>query len=192
MQAERQVSSDHSPLRPAVFLDRDGTLVAERANLADPDQVVLLPGVTDGLRRLKAAGYLLVVVTNQSGIGRGLYGWGDYHAGARRLDMLLARAGIQLDATYVCPHHPDVDGVCACRKPAAGLFRRAAEELGVDLPRSWGVGDRIRDLLPVWELGGRGILVRSGYGKAEEESSGGRFPVAEDFGEAVQRILEAD
>lgn len=178
------------PLRPAVFLDRDGTLVPEREDLADPDKLFLLPGVAEGLKRLKAAGYLLVVVTNQSGIGRGLYGWKEYQAVARRLDELLAREGIRLDATYVCPHHPGVDGLCSCRKPGVGLFRQAAAELGVDLGRSWGVGDRLRDLLPVGELGGRGVLVRTGYGKEEEAASGGRFAVAEDFAEAVGWILE--
>lgn len=155
-------------LRPAVFLDRDGTLIQEKDYLADPDGVVLLPGAVEALRLLRDAGLALVVVTNQSGIARGFYGMEEYHAVARRLEELLEAQGIPLDATYFCPHHPDASGPCDCRKPSPGLFRAAARHLGLDLSRSYFVGDRIRDVLPALELGGTGILVRTGYGKEEE------------------------
>jgi D-glycero-D-manno-heptose 1,7-bisphosphate phosphatase len=154
--------------RAAVFLDRDGTLIQEMEYLAHPDGVALLPGAAEGLRLLRDAGFALVVITNQSGIGRGLYGLEDYHAVARRLEELLEGEGVRVQGTYFCPHHPDADGVCECRKPSTGLFRAAAKELELDLARSYFVGDRIRDLLPARALGGTGILVRTGYGAQEE------------------------
>jgi D-glycero-D-manno-heptose 1,7-bisphosphate phosphatase len=155
-------------LRRAVFLDRDGTIIAEKDYLSDPDAVELLPGAAQALRLLHDAGFALVVVTNQSGIARGMYGLEDYQSVARHLGDLLEARGVLLDATYFCPHHPDVTGPCVCRKPATGLFRAAARDLGIDLSRSFFVGDRLRDVLPARELGGRGILVRTGYGRGEE------------------------
>ncbi len=176
-------------LRPAVFLDRDGTLIREEKYLADPSGVALLPGVSQALRRLRNAGFALVVVTNQSGIARGLYTLEDYHAVAARLDEILAGEGVAMDATCFCSHHPDVDGPCGCRKPATGMHRRAARELGLDLARSWFVGDRARDVLPARELGGRGILLRTGYGALEEEGLGGEFQVVDGLPEAAELIL---
>lgn len=158
-------------LRPAVFLDRDGTLIVEREYLADPEGVTLLPGALEALGLLRDAGFMLVVVTNQSGIARGLYGVEEYHAVARRVERLLGSRGIRLDGTYFCPHHPDVTGPCPCRKPATGLFRAAAEDLGLDLAASFFVGDRFRDVLPALELGGTGILVRTGYGAQEMDAA---------------------
>jgi D-glycero-D-manno-heptose 1,7-bisphosphate phosphatase len=155
-------------LRRAVFLDRDGTLIREREYLADPAGVELLPGVPEALRRLRAAGYLLVVVTNQSGIARGLYSLEDYHAVAKRLDEVLKGEGALPDDTRFCPHHPEFTGSCDCRKPSPGMYRDAAQELGIDLAASIYVGDRIKDVLPGLELGGKGYLVRTGYGKEEE------------------------
>jgi D-glycero-D-manno-heptose 1,7-bisphosphate phosphatase len=175
-----------------VFLDRDGTLIREKRYLADPDGVELLPGVPDALRDLREAGFALVVVTNQSGIARGLYSLADYHAVARRVEETLAREGIRLDGSYLCAHHPDVDGLCDCRKPGTGMHRRAARELGLDLARSWFVGDRARDVLPARELGGRGILVRTGYGALEEEELGGEFAVVDGLPEAARLILGND
>ena len=154
--------------RPAVFLDRDGTIIREREYLADPEGVSLLPGVVEGMRTLGGAGFALVVTTNQSGIARGLYSLADYHAVAERLEAELSREGLRLDATYFCPHHPDFTGSCECRKPATGMYTRAARELGLDLTRSFFVGDRRKDVVPATALGGKGILVRTGYGIEEE------------------------
>ena len=151
-----------------MFLDRDGTLIQEREYLADPEGVVLLPGVVGALRLLADAGFALVVVTNQSGIARGLYSLDDYHAVAQRLGDDLAREGLALDGTYFCPHHPQFTGPCECRKPATGMYLRAAGELGLDLPGSLFVGDRRKDVVPASALGGKGILVRTGYGREEE------------------------
>ena len=177
-------------LRPAVFLDRDGTIIEEVKYLADPDGVILIPGAVEALGLLRAAGFALVVITNQSGIARGFYDVKDYEAVARRLDELLAAHGIKLDATRFCPHHPSVSGDCACRKPATGMHRAAAGELGLDPTRSFFVGDRVGDLLPALELGGEGILVRTGYGAEEESDLPAAFRAADDLLEAVRRILD--
>jgi len=176
-------------LRPAVFLDRDGTIIEEVEYLSDPEGVALLPGAAEALALLRDAGFVLVVVTNQSGIARGLFGVEDYHTVAQRLDELLAAHGVSLDATHFCPHHPDISGDCFCRKPATGMHRAAAEELGLDLARSFLVGDRARDLLPALELGGEGVLVRTGYGSQEEGGLPEVFQVADDLLEAAHMIL---
>jgi D-glycero-D-manno-heptose 1,7-bisphosphate phosphatase len=177
--------------RPAVFLDRDGTLIREADYLADPEGVELVPGVPDALRRLRAGGLALVVVTNQSGIARGLYTERDYERVAARLDEILAAAGAPVDATYHCPHHPDFTGPCDCRKPDLGMHRGAAALLGLDLARSWYVGDKPADVLPARAAGGRGILVRTGYGWRAEAD--GDVPegvlVVDDLAAAADRIL---
>lgn len=146
-------------LRAAAFLDRDGTLIRDAHFLRDPAQVELLPGVPAALRALRDAGYALVVVTNQSGIARGMLRESDYEATRMRLDELLAAHGVTLDASYHCPHHPDVTGPCDCRKPGTELHRRAASALGLDVTRSLYLGDRWRDVAPALTLGGRGILI---------------------------------
>ena len=178
-----------SALRPAVFLDRDGTIIEEVEYLSDPEGVALLPGAVEALTLLRDAGFALVVVTNQSGIARGLYGVDAYEAVAQRLDELLAAFGVTLDSTHFCPHHPDFSGDCFCRKPATGMYRAAAEELGIDSARSFFVGDRIRDLLPALELGGEGVLVRTGYGSEEEGALPEVFQVVDDLLEATRWIL---
>lgn len=176
-------------LRPAAFLDRDGTLIREKEYLADPDGVELIPGVPEALRRLRSAGYALVVVTNQSGIARGLYSLEDYRAVAHRLEETLARHGVILDATFFCPHHPDFTGPCECRKPGLGMYQKAAGELHLDLRASIFVGDRVKDVLPGRELGGKGFLVRTGYGREEEGLLQGAGDVAEDLLDVVETHL---
>ena len=174
----------------AVYLDRDGTLIAERDYLADPEDVALIPGAVEALERLREAGYLLVVVTNQSGIARGLYTEAEYQAVADRLAELLEARGVALDAVKHCPHHPDHTGPCVCRKPATGMHREAAAELAIDPARSWYVGDKISDILPTLELGGRGILVRTGYGREHEGKVPPSVSVVDDVAGAVARIVE--
>jgi len=178
--------------RRAVFLDRDGTILVEKNYLADPDEVELLPGAADALRRLRDAGYALVVITNQSGIARGLFGETEYRAVERRLEELLAAEGVVLDGSEFCPHHPEFTGPCQCRKPGLALFRRAAETLGIDLAASAYIGDRPGDVLPAAGFGGLGILVRTGYGA---ESVGDVPPdvgVAADLCEAADLVLRKD
>lgn len=145
--------------RPAVFLDRDGTIVDDPGFLHRPADVRLLPGAAAAIARLNAAGWPVVVVTNQSGIARGLYDVTAYQSVQRRLDELLRAAGARVDATYFCPHHPDFTGPCDCRKPGTALFQRAATDLNLDLTRSWFVGDRDSDIAPALKLGGRGVQI---------------------------------
>ena len=128
-------------LGPGVFFDRDGTLINERVYLSDPERAVLIATAPRALADLGAAGFKLVIVTNQSGIARGLYTEIDYHAVAKRVDELLVQAGASVDETVYCPHHPDFGGPCDCRKPLTGMYRQAAEVLGIDLARSFYVGD---------------------------------------------------
>src|SRR5260370_29227227 len=110
--------------------------------LHDPARARLLPGAAEGIRKLNSAGFLVVTVSNQSGIARGLYTVADYQAVQRRLEQLLNAHSARLDGAYFCPHHPDLTGPCDCRKPGTKLFRDAAADLGIDLARSWFVGDR--------------------------------------------------
>jgi D-glycero-D-manno-heptose 1,7-bisphosphate phosphatase len=176
-------------LRPAVFLDRDGTIIEEVKYLADPGGVALIPGAVEALGLLREAGFALVVVTNQSGIARGYYRVEDYEAVAHRLNELLAAHHITLDATRFCPHHPAASGDCDCRKPATGMHRSAAEELGLDTARSFFVGDRLGDLLPALELGGEAVLVRTGYGREEEGALPPAFHAVDDLLQAAHWII---
>lgn len=174
--------------RPAVFIDRDGTIIVEKVYLSDPDGVELVGGSIEALRTLRAAGFLLVVVTNQSGIARGLYTLDDYHAVAARLDRDLADHGIVVDATHFCPHHPEKTGPCSCRKPGTGMYRRAAEALDIDLGASFYIGDKITDVQPAIELGGQGVLVRTGYGAELESEAPEGIWVVDDLREASRVI----
>jgi histidinol-phosphate phosphatase family protein len=172
--------------RPAVFLDRDGTLIEDTGYLRDPDDVRLLPGAAAAIRRLNGARLRAIVVSNQSGIARGLLTLQQYQLTEQRLDELLAREGCRLEAHYFCPHLPEVNGPCECRKPGTLLYRQAAERFGIDLSQSWWVGDRLRDVLPAEALGGRGIVV----GTTEPElAEAGRFLRARDLADAVDLIL---
>jgi D-glycero-D-manno-heptose 1,7-bisphosphate phosphatase len=174
-------------LRPAVFLDRDGTVIHDAHYLADPAGVRLLPGAAEAVARLNRVGLPVVLVTNQSGIGRGYFSEADFQAVQEALVRLLAKRGARLDAVYHCPHAPDHQPPCDCRKPEPGLFLRAARELRVDPARSWYVGDRVRDVAPAGRLGGTGILLRGPAGEGETPPPG--VGVAGSLAEAVERIL---
>jgi len=179
------------PRRRAAFLDRDGTLIVEKHYLADPAGVELIPGVGAALRELRRAGYALIVVTNQSGLARGVIRPDDYAAVERRVAELLAAEGVTLDGVYHCPHHPDVSGPCECRKPGLGLYRRAAAEHGLELAGSLFVGDRERDVIPALALGGTGYLVRTGYGATAGEAVPPGVRIARDLAEAVRDYLRS-
>jgi D-glycero-D-manno-heptose 1,7-bisphosphate phosphatase len=160
--------------RPAVFLDRDGTLHRELADAPrSPEEIEVLAGAPQALARLAEHGYVLVVVTNQSAIARGTTTFDELREVHRHLAGRLAEHGATIAAFYVCPHHPS-DGTapyvraCACRKPAPGLLARALAELDLDPARSWIVGDALRDLEAGWTLGIRPVLVRTGKGAREE------------------------
>ena len=150
---------------PTVFLDRDGTINREVHHLSDPEQLELLPGAAEGLRELCRAGCTLVVVSNQSPIGRGLFSEARLREINARLSEMLAAEGVQIAGWYWCPHTPS-DG-CSCRKPAPGMFLRARDEMGVILDKSWVVGDRLGDLRAGRQVGARAILVATGYGEGE-------------------------
>jgi histidinol-phosphate phosphatase family protein len=130
----------------AAFLDRDGTLIVDVPYIRDPEQVRLLPGVVPALRNLIEQDYLLIIVTNQSGIGRWLMTKQQYLTVQRRVGDLLAAHGVYITATYYCPHTPDAG--CACRKPGTAMFERAAREFDIDLSQSLMFGDKDSDMVP--------------------------------------------
>ena len=170
-------------LRPAVFFDRDGTLIEEAHYCADPAQVKVLPGVSAALRRLKQAGFLTFVITNQSGIGRGLITETQYRAVEAEM-LRQAGAGL-IDAVYFCPEAPDSGSLR--RKPAPGMVLEAAAEHGIDLARSWFIGDKAADIECGRRAGSRTILVRTGYGS--NQNCAPDF-VAADAAAAVDWILQ--
>jgi D-glycero-D-manno-heptose 1,7-bisphosphate phosphatase len=178
--------------RPAVFLDRDGTLIEDRHYIAKPEDVVLVAGAAAAVRRLRDAGFAIVVVSNQSGIARGYFTREDHDLVQQRFSQLLTDAGARLDGAYWCPHHPDFSGPCECRKPGTLLFREAAVQHAIDLPRSWYVGDRLRDILPAKALGGRGILVPSPVTPGTDlEQARMDFSVVPSLDDAATRIIES-
>ncbi len=148
--------------RRFVLLDRDGTIVVEKHYLSNPDGVELLEGAAAGLRRLADLGLGLVVVTNQSAVGRGLIDTPRLEEIHRRMLEQLARHDVHLDGIYFCPHRPD-DG-CDCRKPRAGLVRRAAERLGFDAAQCFVIGDMASDVDLGRAIGATTLLVRTGHG----------------------------
>lgn len=174
-------------LRPAVLLDRDGTLIVEKNYLADPTGVELEEGVVEGLTQLQRAGYRLVVVTNQSGIGRGYYTLSDAQAVNQRVAELLAARGVLIDGWYICPHRPDAD--CDCRKPRPGLALAAAKDLSLDLAHSWVIGDKASDVELAAAFDGRGLLVATGEGAA---GRGHETQAVESLEVAARRIIRDD
>ena len=179
--------------RGAVFLDRDGTIVHDPGFLHDPDAVRLLAGAADAIRRLNDAGWLVVTISNQSGIARGLYTTADYHAVQRRLEALLAADGARIDAAFFCPHHPEVTGPCDCRKPGTKLFEEARRTLGIDFARSWFVGDRLSDVAPARVLGGHALLVLTGHGAAHRGAAQAiGAPVVADLAAAVDVVVAGE
>ena len=180
-----------STTRPAVFLDRDGTINVDTHFVARPDEVALLPGAARAIRRLNHAVLPVIVISNQSGIGRGYFSHAEYERVRERIDALLAAEGARIDATYVCPHAPADPPRCDCRKPRTLLFRQAAEDHQLDLAGSWFVGDKLRDVAPARTLGGRGVLIRGPSTPPEDlRSAGTQFAIADSLADAVERILD--
>jgi D-glycero-D-manno-heptose 1,7-bisphosphate phosphatase len=160
-------------VKPAVFLDRDGTIIEDVGYLATLDRVAFYPWTVDTIRMLNRAGLPVVLVSNQSGIARGLFDEAFVAATHRRLEARLAAGGARVDAYYYCPHHPDgrvaaYTRTCDCRKPGRGMIDRAAADLGLDPARSFVVGDKWSDVQLGRAVGARAILVRTGTGAAEE------------------------
>jgi D-glycero-D-manno-heptose 1,7-bisphosphate phosphatase len=176
--------------RPAVFLDRDGTIVVEHGYNSDPEKVELLPGVASALHELRAAGLPLVVVSNQSGVGRGYFPLARVHQAMARLRVRLRAAGVELDGVYFCPHRPEDQ--CTCRKPGTALLERAADDLDLRLRASFMLGDKWVDVRTGQAAGAHGVLLRTGYGREEEAGEAdGPAPdlVCDDLAAAVPWIL---
>jgi D-glycero-D-manno-heptose 1,7-bisphosphate phosphatase len=158
---------------PAVLLDRDGTLIEEAGYIDRIARMRLFPYTIDALRVLQTAGFRLVVVTNQAGVARGIFGEAFVAEAHAWLREQFARGGVRIDGVYYCPHHPDATvqhyrQKCECRKPQPGMALRAAIELGLDLERSYVVGDKWLDVGLANATGAQGILVRTGYGATDE------------------------
>jgi len=160
-------------VKPAVFLDRDGTLIEDVGYLDRLDRIALFPWTVDAVRALNRGGFVVVVITNQSGVARGFFTEAFVEETHRHLSARLAAGGARIDAYYYCPHHPDGTVAayrrqCDCRKPASGLVDRAVRDLDLDPARSFVVGDKWLDVGLARAAGARGILVRTGTGAAEE------------------------
>src|SRR5271167_4653631 len=151
--------------KPLILLDRDGTLITEQDYLKDPRKVHFLTGSIAGLKRLARAGYPMVVISNQSGIGRGLMTRSDVERVNQQFLKLLRAQGIRLGGIYYCPHHPRTR--CACRKPKLALVKKAARDLGRSWTHSISVGDKKCDVALGQRTGGRGLLVLTGIGRQE-------------------------
>ncbi len=172
-----------------VVADRDGTLVRECHYLTWPEQLELLPGVVEGLRLLARGEVPVVVVTNQSAVGRGRMDHAQLARVHQRLDQLLAVAGVGVQGIYYCPHRPDQH--CPCRKPQPGLVLEAARDLGLDPRNAIVVGDKPCDVHLALRLGVPGLLVRTGYGTQwEKHLRHEAAQVVDDFAQAAQWILQ--
>lgn len=179
----------------AVFVDRDGTIIEETGYLSDPKQVTILPGTAAALRRLNALGIPVIVISNQSGVARGMFTVEDVERVNQRIRDLLALEHASLDAFYFCTHHPDFDIACDCRKPRPGLLIAASREFRVSLPDSFMVGDKLIDLQAGKAAGTTTIFVRTGEGERELKTardivmaSAGK--ICADLSEAVEWIFE--
>ena len=179
--------------RPAAFLDRDGTIIEDVSFIARPEQVRLRPAAAEAIALLNERGVPVVVITNQSGIARGMFTVADYEAVRDHVADLLAEHGAHIDASYYCPHHPSITGQCDCRKPARKLFDQAIAELDIDAAASMFAGDRARDVLPARTFGGTAYLVPASSTPPDEveESVHAGAAVVDSLLDAVQRFLSA-
>ncbi len=177
--------------RPAiVFLDRDGTIIEDMHFISRPDDVRVLPGAAEAIARLNREGIPVVVVTNQSGIGRGYFGTEEYEKVNERIAAELARADARIDAVYHCPHAPDGNDPCPCRKPGTALFAEALARFGIPGSRAAFVGDKVRDVSPALPFGGTGYLLVTPVTTAEDVEWGEReAQTVASLAEAVDRML---
>lgn len=183
-------------MQPAVFLDRDGTLIEDVPYIGDPALVRLLPGVAEGLIRLQHAGFACVMVSNQSAVGRGMITLEQLHSVQAEMTRQLAEAGATLDGVYWCTHAPQFRDRITIeyvdRKPGPGMLLQAARDLKLDLARSWIVGDQGSDMLAGRNAGCRGgVLIRSPNLAASLALLDNRWPIAEDLVQAAALILAA-
>lgn len=155
--------------KPAVFLDRDGTLNIDKGYVHRIEDWEWIPGAIDAIVALKKAGFLVIVITNQAGIARGYYDETDMNNLHTMINEELKEHGTTIDGFYHCPHHPEFGAIraCECRKPMPGLIDQAKQDFGIDLCRSWLVGDKVSDIQAGLAAGVKSILVQTGYGSAE-------------------------
>lgn len=180
------MSAAPAPGRRFVLIDRDGTVNVEKHYLSDPEQLELVPGAAQAIARLNRAGWGVVVVTNQSGVGRGYFSLDAVDKVHRRLTELLAREDARLDGIEICPHGPDDD--CACRKPLPGMIEQAARRFGFDPSQAWVIGDKEADVGMAAAVGAKAILVRTGYGRSYEATTKADH-VADDLPAAIDIVL---
>ncbi|MEW5807229.1 MAG: D-glycero-beta-D-manno-heptose 1,7-bisphosphate 7-phosphatase [Acidobacteriota bacterium] len=186
-------------MRPAIFMDRDGTVSYEVGYVNHPERYDIMPGSAEAIAKINSSGYLAIVITNQAGVARGYFREEMINAIHEKLKKLLAEKGARLDGIYYCPHHPDVGDPpyrqrCCCRKPEPGMLLQAQKELDIDLSRSYIIGDSIKDIQTGANAGVRGILVLTGYGKGEFEYGSDKWKVkpihvAENLLDAVKWVL---
>lgn len=175
----------------AVFLDRDGTVIEDAHYIKSPDQVRLIPGAAEAVRRINDAKIRVIVVTNQSGIGRGLITVDDYHAVTERFNQLLAEHGAHIDASYFCPDHPEQTGPSTCRKPATKMFEDAIRDFELSPAKVAYLGDRWRDVAAAKTLGGRGIMISSPMTTPEDrrKAEGGQIETAPSLSAAIDMLF---
>jgi len=179
-------------LRPAVFLDRDGTLIEEAGYLDRLERLVFYPYSIDAVRLLNRADLAVVIITNQAGVARGIFPESFVGEAHQHVTRKLELGGAHVDGFYYCPHHPEASleqyrQSCECRKPQPGMLRQAARDLNLDLARSFVIGDRWHDLQAGAAVGAGGILVRTGYGRTEEAAPASRAGAAA----IVDNLIEA-
>lgn len=179
--------------KPAVFLDRDGTINVEKDYLYRVEEFEFTPGAVEAIRLLNQAGYLVVVVTNQSGVARGYYTEADVKTLHSHIDHVLVSQGARVDAWYYCPHHEHgklpYNQACDCRKPMPGMLRQAAADHAIDLTRSWMVGDKPADIEAGQAAGCRPVLVMTGYGAETADRLASEVPCYPDLLTAAQFIV---
>ena len=188
--------------RPAVFIDRDGTISEEVGYINHPSRFRLFPYTAAAIKLLNDQGWLAVVITNQAGVARGYFTESMIETVHENLLRELGEKGARVDAIYYCAHHPSVGEPpyrqeCDCRKPKPGLITRASKELGIALKQSWMIGDRYGDIELARNAGVRSALVLSGYGRGEWENQRSQWKqqpdlVAENLLEAVELILSSE
>jgi D-glycero-D-manno-heptose 1,7-bisphosphate phosphatase len=181
-------------MHKAIFMDRDGTISEEIGYMYDAALYKPFPWAGSAVRRINQSGMKAILITNQSGVGRGYFDEALVHRVHDLLTAELARSNARLDAIYYCPHHPEAD--CGCRKPQPGMLIRAKEELSIDLGQSWVIGDKHLDVETAYAVGAKSVLVLTGYGQDEYEKykTAELQPtyIAKNLIDAVEAILDGN
>ena len=178
-------------MNKAFFIDRDGVIVVETDYLGDPNHVEIIPGAVEAIKAIKTAGYLAIVVSNQSGVARGYYSESDVDLVNQRIAEILAEQGANIDAFYHCPHHPKFSGECSCRKPEPGMLLTAAKDHRIDPAKSYMIGDKISDVNAGQNAGcAASVLIKTGHGIDEVTEDLVEITVADDFAAAVKLLLK--